>query len=487
MRRNYLPVNLKAFVAILTLVFVGSAYAANWYVRPSSQGSNTGTDWNNAWSSSNLNSAWSSVRPGDTVWLAGGTYNTGIRPTVSGTSANPIQVKRVTSTDAAPTAAAGWNASFDSQVIIDATGPGVNYSAQNVGSYFIFDGRVQNGMRFYSNQSITDDGGPHGAVMFSPGSGNQTNISFYNCDLAGPCPVGKSASYNQPYYSSALIVYCYTGGSYLYPSNLLFDHCDLHGGVDCVNTTGLRNSTFQYCRMYDICGTTSHHSNFWEISGGGSGNITFRYNDVHDWTIEGFYFLSASPSAAPNWYFYGNLFHDCTNSVGRFISCETPGNVAATLYVWNNTFYNVPLGIFVPDSSPGTYSSSSQVYNNIFYNCGGVFGQSVGTHDYNLYGGGNTIEGKEAHGINAGSTSPCLAISGDTPPESPGTANYALTGATSARGNGLNLYSNFTAAINGNLPSGGSWDIGAYAYAAGGIIGSATPQPPNGLRITQGP
>src|SRR6266851_4243326 len=43
-----------AWIAIALGVFIGSAHAASCYVRPSATGSQTGKDWNNAWSLSNI-------------------------------------------------------------------------------------------------------------------------------------------------------------------------------------------------------------------------------------------------------------------------------------------------------------------------------------------------------------------------------------------------------------------------------------------------
>src|SRR5881394_3943942 len=89
----------RVVLGVGVLSFAISAQGANWYVRPSSTGTANGSNWNNAWSIANLNSNWNSVAAGDTVWLAGGTYTTGMAPTKSGASGNPIYIKRVLATD----------------------------------------------------------------------------------------------------------------------------------------------------------------------------------------------------------------------------------------------------------------------------------------------------------------------------------------------------------------------------------------------------
>ncbi len=82
-------------------VLARAAHAASWYVRPSASGNGSGSDWNNASSLSSI--PWPSIRPGDTIWLAGGSYPSGITAGASGASGQPIQIVRATAGDAAAT------------------------------------------------------------------------------------------------------------------------------------------------------------------------------------------------------------------------------------------------------------------------------------------------------------------------------------------------------------------------------------------------
>src|SRR2546426_9056061 len=179
--------------AIIQFFLLSSGHAANWYVRPNSAGSNNGTDWNNAWSISSLNSSWSSISAGDTIWLAGGSYTTAIVPNKSGSSGSLIYVKRVLSTDPAPTAAAGWSSSFDSLVTIHPSNtPPIDFTQHSAGSYMYFDGRTNYGIKL-----IFDDFGfeTGGAVSFD-GAG-PGNITFDHMDMQGPG--GRSHTYaNNP-------------------------------------------------------------------------------------------------------------------------------------------------------------------------------------------------------------------------------------------------------------------------------------------------
>src|SRR6266446_3602511 len=150
----------KVVLGVGVLGIAISAQGANWYVRPLSAGTANGSNWNNAWSMANLNSNWSSVAAGDTVWLAGGTYTTQIAPTKSGTSANLIYIKRPRTTDSIPTGAPGWLAAFDSQVIIAPVVqiPLIWTGANGEGSYLYFDGRVDSGIRLFKDNSIIGAG-----------------------------------------------------------------------------------------------------------------------------------------------------------------------------------------------------------------------------------------------------------------------------------------------------------------------------------------
>ena len=90
---------------VFTLSLLGStAYAATRYVRPGATGSNTGTDWANAYTALP-----SSLVRGDTYYLADGTYGSySFDDNASGT--NVIYIKKATSADHGD--ATGWSDSY---------------------------------------------------------------------------------------------------------------------------------------------------------------------------------------------------------------------------------------------------------------------------------------------------------------------------------------------------------------------------------------
>jgi len=87
---------LRKLVSIASTLVGLSALGASWYVDPEATGANNGTSWANAWvGSAAVN--WTSVSPGDTVYLSGGTtekvYLTNFTIGKYGTTGSPISFK----------------------------------------------------------------------------------------------------------------------------------------------------------------------------------------------------------------------------------------------------------------------------------------------------------------------------------------------------------------------------------------------------------
>lgn len=82
--------------ATITVNPVGGS-GDSWYVDNAATGSNTGASWANAWTSF-LSIAWSSIQPGDTIYISGGTssktYSGNINVLASGTAGNPVTITK---------------------------------------------------------------------------------------------------------------------------------------------------------------------------------------------------------------------------------------------------------------------------------------------------------------------------------------------------------------------------------------------------------
>ena len=100
-------------VHIVLCGFLFNAFAANHYVDKNAGGSNDGTSWANAWESfSAIN--WSSVNPGDNIYISGGTDSTVYSETMtvnaSGTPGHFITITK------------GTDAGHSGKVIFDGLG-----------------------------------------------------------------------------------------------------------------------------------------------------------------------------------------------------------------------------------------------------------------------------------------------------------------------------------------------------------------------------
>jgi hypothetical protein len=433
-------------IAIAALVSF-NALAANKYVRTSSAGAGNGNDWNNAWSLAQLNSNWGSIAPGDTVWIAGGTYpsGTGMNVTASGNASNPIYIRRPLATDAVPTAAAGWSAGFDSTPIITSA------TALRAGvSYLYVDGRVDMGIRFVASNS---GGLPASANVTG---GNQ--ITLTNVDLVGPnsaaFPDGTSCGNTLATFvsdcSGMMIGYGYSPNPGA--DNIKITHSRVRGHANEFWFAGARNITIEHCRIYDngAANSATWHGNLMIVNG--SDGITFRYNDVYNWQVEGLYPWG---SVSRNWYVYGNVFHDGYNGINgathRFLEIRSySGTIThGPFYVYNNTITRC-YAAFTRGDTTVFYSPDSVIRNNLVYN---VFGGGVG------YVSG-TIN---SHNIYA-SADPFTSTAG---------RDYTITSGSQARNAGTPISNvaghTYSTDLAGNARGAdGTWDIGAYEFGSTG-------------------
>lgn len=439
---------MNKFTAIAAAVFISlNALAAHKYVRTASAGAGNGNDWNNAWSLAQLNSNWGSIAPGDTVWIAGGTYpsGTGMNVTASGNAANPIYIRRPLSTDAVPTAAAGWSAGFDSTPIITSA------TALRAGvSYLYVDGRVSMGIRFVASNS---SGLPASANVTG---GNQ--ITLTNVDLVGPnsaaFPDGTSCGNTLATFvsdcSGMMIGYGYSPNPGA--DNIKITHSRVRGHANEFWFAGARNITIEHCMIYDngAANSATWHGNLMIVNG--SDGIIFRYNDVFNWQVEGLYPWG---SASRNWHVYGNVFHDGYNGISgsthRFLEIRSfSGSVThGPFYVYNNTVTRC-WAAFTRGDTTAFYSPDSVIRNNLVYNTAnsGV-GYVTGTiNGNNLYA----------------SADPFTSTAG---------RDYTITSGSQARNAGVAISDvaghTYSTDLAGNARGvDGTWDVGAYEYGSTG-------------------
>ena len=262
---------------VLILLPSSDAFAATWYINKEAKGANNGTSWTDAWNEmSRVNS--SSTSPGDTVYIAGGTYTTPLSISKSGnadTSQGRIVYKRATVAEHGSDT--GWSDAYDRLVIIDTNS---SYNINISGSYITLDGVTRWGIESRGATGFQISmGGKYVTIRYIKfdGSSNTCEDSMYT--------VG----------SHAIIEYCWF---------LNFDE----------DPQGLHRDS---------------------ISISGSSYVTFRYNRIEN---GGQWISTCSPGEVlPYFYIYGNVFFNSRNA-GAYNGI-VPSNCAPTnWYIYNNTF-----------------------------------------------------------------------------------------------------------------------------------------------------
>jgi hypothetical protein len=412
-----------------------NAQAATFFVHKGSSGN--GTSWANAWGE--LSSiSWGSLSAGSTVCIAGGSYSGSIKTGANGASGNPITLKRAVASDpACGSSTAGWSSAFDAQVLMSGT-----ITLQN--NYVTIDGMVPNGISLII--------GNPGAGSYYTGIGTDsatTGITLRYIELAGPCPNGQGCAQNGDH--RPIQLEHWNGSNWDTHSNWLIQYANIHGACNNMVIYGAQNLIVEHSRFADsnTTGNTANcHPNV--VNTGSSNNVTWRYNEITNWQVEGIMLLGGSGQ----WNIYGNLWHDpMSGSYPRVV--ETQEGAEGPVLFYNNTLVN--LYYLCGNVSGGTWASGSQARNNLYWNdnstpCG------LASEDYDY--SDKSLSG-EAHG-QGGAANPFVNLSGK---------DFHLARATTA---GQTLASPYNVDYDGSARGGdGAWDRGAYEFGSG-----APPPPP---------
>lgn len=365
---------IKLF-ALLALTLPASA--AVKFVNGGASGANNGTSWANGWTNTS-SIGWSGLSPGDTVCMAGGTYSGSITTAKSGTSGNPITLKRATASDPfCGFSTVGWSGAFDAQVII----PGITYAGFN---FITLQGAVANGIKM----TVPNSSGDPSAVGVIAAN---DSIIIDNVEIAGPC--GTSAC-NQNGDSRAIDMSVFLSGNFALQSNWIIRNSNLHGQCTILITTKSSNLLIEHTRFADSADSTpgnpNCHPNVLEAQD--ATNFTFRYNEVTNWQVEGI-LLCSNGACFQNVDMYGNLWHDpMGGSFPRVMEVQGPG-ASGPDHAYNNTFINIPFSTFGTANS-GSYSAGSAGLNNIYISSAS---SGLPSNDYDAFNGST---GGETHGQN---------------------------------------------------------------------------------------
>lgn len=434
-----------------------SCFGSNYYVRKGATGSNNGTDWNNAWNEmSQIN--FSTLKCGDTVWIAGGNYTTPLKGNKTCTSGAVLTFNRVLPDDAAATSAAGWNTAYASL----ATLPNINIPGPS--AYITINGRTPYGIQVAIPGSSGDgiDGGA--------GSGSAQpidHITFSYIEVVGPACVTSGNCTGGGVIGVNVMPYC-SGAN---RTNLLFDHMSVHRTGEAFRGCGWDQSIVQYSLIYDTNNDGQQHEDIL-YSNPPYQNVTWRYNKIFQSPNDGLFFEGST--GAVNFAFYGNVVYHS----GGWLMCFKTGSNYGPVYIYNNTFEND--GTF-GDYQPGwlgfaNMAAGSEVANNVFENITSNAQTAPPNANHNAYSTGND-NGNGSITFNPGKLGASTMFVNESP-GNPIAADFHLTATgASTFANGKPLPSPYDKDPDGNTRgSGGSWTMGAYQAA-----GSAQPAPPTNL------
>jgi hypothetical protein len=437
-------------VLLAAMLTAAQGLGANYYVRKGATGTGSGVNWTNAWPDfSSIN--YRALSCGDTVWIAGGTYTSTLATGISCTSGKPIAFNRVLASDPVPSAAVGWNSSFDSLVDIKAS-PGINVS----GNYVTVDGRSRYPATTYGIRVTIPASGGNGVVAAQTGSVD--NLRLYNIEVLGPYCTSSAPCSTAAY------------GVNIAPStnnvtNLLVSNCSIHGISEALRASNWNVATIEYNHIADTANDGVDHEDV--IYSYPSSNVIWRYNIIDNSPNDGLFFEFGG---ATNLYFYGNIFYGSTDS---FLTTKAPGTYGP-IHIYNNVF-QAPSGTNYGwiTSNGSTMSSSDEVYNNVFYNVSNDLGAAKS--GYNAYSY-TTLNGYPWPSNETGSFSfvdngsVFVSVSG-------GNFHLAAGSVLIDKGKALTADGYINKDIDGDTRGAdGSWDVGAYEHQA------ANPAPPTNVK-----
>ena len=308
-------------------------------------------------------------------------------------------------------------------------------------NYVTIDGMVANGISLV----VGNPGG--GSEYVGIGTGAATsNVTLRHIEVAGPCANGQGCAQNGD--NRSIELEHWNGSDWAPQSNWLIQYANVHGACNNMVIYGAQNLVVEHSRFADsnTTGDTSYcHPNV--VNTGSSNNVTWRYNEIVNWQVEGIMLLSGSGT----WNIYGNVWHDpMGGSYPRVI--ETQDGTEGPILFHNNTLAN--LYFVCANNGGGSWASGTEARNNISWNSGGSCGlpnEDYGYSDQSL---------GESHGQGS-APNPFVNL---------GAHDYHLAFHTAS---GASLPAPFNLDPDGVVRgSTGVWDRGAYQF------GSAPAPPP---------
>lgn len=461
-------------VAVVLLSTAGqSAIAANWYVDSAVGTSGNGQSWASAFKDFS-NISWSAIKPGDTLYISGGstskTYRSPLKIGASGTATSKISVR------------AGQDAGHNGTVILDGT-------YIDAASYVTIDGSVGTNSRI-KIQNVSDSNKDNGWAIFGNGKVGLTvrYITITNCNNGINLTYGDAfeIDHNSITVKGDVGIRSFANPSrgWVQNTNLIHDNMltglNYNGGPDILQpgwSTNIYNNTFR--NVVDASVVPGQHPDNIQMGGRYVKVYGNTFIDVGDSNID--YDAQAS-GEIQDVYIYNNKFQQLNNldQSPEYIRMYSTGkaiNTFANVKILNNTFI---------DSRPTRTSGGQLIGLSWNYGTGAGAGNEI--RNNLAVGTLNNIEYK------FGGSSFVAAYSNNIYPQKQSLDPNGIVGVPSldsnfvptssdtlARDHGTTLSYFSTDKLGTARPQGSAWDIGAFEYSSNSSTASLLP--PSNLRL----
>jgi hypothetical protein len=443
--------NKLFFTFFLGLLLVGSVSAASWYVDNAVATSGNGQSWSTAWNSFS-NIVWSSVQPGDIIYISGGSsggsqkyYNSTLSIGASGTIENHIIITK------------GVDIGHNGKVVLDGLSTyGYGVSIKN---------------KKYITISKLDITGWSTAVYISGSSG-----SVYSAQNAASNIIIENL---YMFTTLGRGVFIQTSDNIIIRNNYIITPDDVPEQTDGIYSQRSFDNIYEYNTIIinNVNNCNSCHND--GIQGYLDTDITYRYNYIeqnntkHDGNAQGIYVTTSNGTL----YAYGNVVYGPNTRNALLTNANYFGSVA-TMIAYGNTLVGGGWGVLSFKDS-----AESIAKNNIIvsYQSGAVLPRIEGGYsspknwDYNLYYApnssyffNNTIKnfaqwqaaGFDIHGKYGDPRFIEVKTAG----------NFRLLSSSPAIDIGASLGAPYNYDKDGvSRPQGTAWDIGAYEYVGGTV------------------
>lgn len=473
---------MKITILFLLMLMSPTAYSANWYVDNAVSVSGNGQSWSSAFKNFS-NISWSSINPGDTLYISGGTtsktYTSPLTIGANGTAANKITVR------------VGQDPGHNGTVILE----GAYIDAMN---YITIDGSVGTNSRM-KIQNVSAPSKDDGWAIFGNSNVGVTvrYVTITNCNNGINLTYGDAfeVDHNSITVKGDVGVRSFANPNrgWVQDTNLIHDNVltslNHNGGPDTLQpgwSTNIYNNTFR--NIPDASSLPGQHPDNIQMGGRYVKVYGNTFIDVGDSNID--YDATAS-GEIQDVYIYNNLFHIVTklDEYPDFIRMYSTGkaiNTFANVKILNNSFIVEPgaiatftgqimgFGFGLGTGAGIAAGSGNEIKNNLAKGTGSMgINKDAGGGSWSISWGNNiypmsiALDPSEIVGV------PALD------------ANFVPTASdTLARDRGTTMSYFSTDKVGTARPQGAAWDIGAFE-SGGTSSPSTTLKAPTNLRIAQ--